>query len=170
MGYAFISYSTKNQQMVDAFRELFNRNGIETWMAPGDIPFGATYTSTINRAIKGAACFTILLSGSAQVSPWVLKETERAVSIGKTIFTVMLDDVPMNDDFEFMLSTSQAIAVRKINENNEDIQRLLKAVKAYTGENIESSRKQPQPTVNKSNVKPSDASKKRFQEKKILLS
>lgn len=134
MGYAFISYSTKNQQMADSFKTLFNQNGIETWMAPGDIPFGSTYTSTINRAIKGASCFVLLLSESAQDSQWVLKETERAVSTGKTIFTVMLDDVPLNDDFEFMLSTSQAVAIRKINKDDEKIKRLLQAVITYTGE------------------------------------
>ena len=133
MGYAFISYSTKNQQMADSFKTLFNQNGVETWMAPGDIPFGSTYTSTINRAIKGASCFVLLLSESAQGSQWVLKETERAVSTGKTVFTVMLDDVPLNDDFEFMLSTSQAVAIRKIDENNENIKRLLQAVVEYTG-------------------------------------
>ena len=134
MGYAFISYSTKNQQMADSFLTLFNQNGIETWMAPGDIPFGSTYTSTINRAIKGASCFVLLLSENAQGSPWVLKETERAVSTGKTIFTVMLDDVPLNDDFEFMLSTSQAVAIRKINKDDENIKRLLQSVITYTGE------------------------------------
>ena len=158
MGYNFISYSTKNRQMADSFRELFNRNGIDTWMAPGDIPFGATYTSTINRAIKGAACFTILLSKSAQMSPWVLNETERAVSTGKTIFRVMLDDEPMND--------SHAIAVRKINENNDDIQKLLKEIKAYTGENNDNSKKQAAPSVDKTNAKPSVPLNKQVSEKK----
>ncbi len=133
MGYAFISYSSKNQQMAESFKTLFNQNNIATWMAPGDIPFGSTYTSTINRAIKGASCFVLLLSESAQGSQWVLKETERAVSTGKTVFTVMLDDVPLNDDFEFMLSTSQAVAIRRINKNDDNIKRLLQAVIAYTG-------------------------------------
>ena len=132
MGYAFISYSTKNQQMADSFKTLFNQNGIETWMAPGDMPFGSTYTSTINRAIKGASCFVLLLSENAQGSQWVLKETERAVSTGKTIFTVKLDDVPLNDDFEFMISTSHAVAIRKIDKNDDNIKRLLQSVITYT--------------------------------------
>lgn len=158
MGYAFISYSSKNQQMADSFRTLFNRNGIETWMAPGDIPFGSTYTSTINRAIKGSSCFVLLLSESAQGSPWVLKETERAVSTGKTIFTVLLDDVPMNDDFEFMLSTSQAVAIRKIDENDENIRRLLQAVDAYTVEQRQkSNREQNHNTSNELIVTSSDS-------------
>ena len=139
--YAFISYSSKNQQMADSFRTLFNQNGINTWMAPGDIPFGATYTSTINRAIKAASCFVLLLSESAQGSQWVLKETERAVSTGKTIFTVLLDDVPMNDDFEFMLSTSQAVAIPKINKNDKKIQQLLKEIRLYMGEEQQENKK-----------------------------
>lgn len=132
-GYAFISYSSKNQQMADSFRTLFNQNGIKTWMAPGDIPFGSTYTSTINRAIKDSSCFVLLLSECAQGSRWVLNETERAVSTGKTIFTVLIDNVSMNDDFEFMFSTSQAVAIRKIDESDENIKRLLQAVADYTG-------------------------------------
>ena len=137
MGYVFISYSSKNQQMADSFKALFNQNGIRTWMAPGDIPFGATYTSSINTAIKNSSSFVLLLSESAQGSPWVLKETERAVSAGKTIFTVLLDDVSMNDDFEFMLSTSQAVAIRKIDGKDEKIQQLIAAIKIYTGEDVQ---------------------------------
>ncbi len=141
MGYAFISYSSKNQQMADSFKTLFNQNGIKTWMAPGDIPFGSTYTSTINRAIKDSNCFVLLLSENAQGSPWVLKETERAISTGKIIFTVLLDDVPMNDDFEFMLSTSQAVAIRKIDESDGEINRLILAIKMYTGEETQANHK-----------------------------
>ena len=137
MGYAFISYSSKNQQMADSFRTLFNQNGIGTWMAPGDIPFGSTYTSTINRAIKEASCFVLLLSESAQSSKWVPNETERAVSYGKTIFTILLDDVPMNDDFEFMLSTSQAVAIRKIDDSDEKIKQLVVAIKTYSGKEFD---------------------------------
>lgn len=133
MGYAFISYSSKNQQMADSFKSLFNQNGIETWMAPGDIPFGSTYTSTINHAIKESSCFVLLFSENAQLSIWVKRETERAVSYGKPVFPIMLDDIAMNDDFEFLLSMSQALAIRKIDKNDENIKRLLQAVITYTG-------------------------------------
>ena len=43
MGYAFISYSTKNQSAADAMRALFNKHDIDTWMAPYDIPAGSEY-------------------------------------------------------------------------------------------------------------------------------
>ena len=40
MGYAFISYSTKNQATADALKHLFDKSGINSWMAVGDIPAG----------------------------------------------------------------------------------------------------------------------------------
>ena len=52
MGYAFISYSTRNQSLADAMQDLLKDCGIETWMAPGDIPAGSKSAQVINRAVK----------------------------------------------------------------------------------------------------------------------
>ena len=134
MGYAFISYCSENQQMAESLRALFKLNDIETWMAPGDIPFDSAFAATINHAIDDASCFVLLLSESVQEPQWAAREAERADSAGKTIFTVQLDDVPMSDDFMFELSTSQAVAIRKINENSDYIKRLVQAVAAHTSE------------------------------------
>ena len=62
-GYAFISYSTKNQAAADAIRELLKRKGIATWMAPGDIPAGSKYAQVINRAVKESSCLVLILTG-----------------------------------------------------------------------------------------------------------
>ncbi len=37
MGYAFISYSHVQASSAGAIKEILNKNGIRTWMAPGDI-------------------------------------------------------------------------------------------------------------------------------------
>ena len=37
MGYAFISYSSKNQQLADATRQTLIESGIDIWMAPYEI-------------------------------------------------------------------------------------------------------------------------------------
>lgn len=136
MGYAFISYSSKNRKMADSLNAILAKKGIKTWIAPDNIPIGATYTSTINRAIREASCFVLLFSESAQGSNWVLKETERAVNYGQTIFTILLDDVQKNDAFEFMLSSSQAVAIEKILDNDEKINQLIAEVKKYTDEKL----------------------------------
>lgn len=104
MGYAFISYSTKNQSFANAMRDLLKDYGIETWMAPGDIPAGSKYAQVINRAVKNCSCFILILSEDSQNSVWVAKEVERAVSYCKPIIPVQLETVVLNDEFEFCSS------------------------------------------------------------------
>ena len=71
MGYAFISYSTANQDAADAVRTLFHKNGIEAWMAPYDIPAGCEYAEVIADALAGCACLVLVLTAKAQDSVWV---------------------------------------------------------------------------------------------------
>lgn len=136
MGYAFISYSTKNQVCADSVRELFRKNSIETWMAPGDIPAGSRYAMVINRAIKDCSCFVLLLTDDSQNSVWVSREVERAVNYRKAVITIRLEDVVLNDEFELYISTDQVVAMNKIDENSEEAQKVLAAVIAYAGQTL----------------------------------
>lgn len=136
MGYAFISYSTKNQASADSVRELFRKNSIETWMAPGDIPAGSKYAMVINRAIKDCSCFVLLLTDDSQNSVWVSKEVERAVNYRKAVITIRLEDVVLNDEFEFYISTDQVVAMYKIDEASDEAQKVLAAVTAYAGQTL----------------------------------
>lgn len=45
MGYAFISYNSKQRKDADTLKEILNVNGIRTWMARGDIG-GSVYAET----------------------------------------------------------------------------------------------------------------------------
>ena len=132
-GYAFISYSTKNQVVADAIRELLKRKGIATWMAPGDIPAGSKYAQVINRAVKECSCFVLVLTEDAQSSVWVAKEVERAINYRRPIIPVQLEDVTLNDEFELYISSDQLVAIRKIEEDSEEVQRLLAGIIPYTG-------------------------------------
>ena len=132
-GYAFISYSTKNQAAADSIRELLKRKGIATWMAPGDIPAGSKYAQVINRAVKECSCFVLVLTEDAQNSVWVAKEVERAINYRRPIIPVQLEDVTLNDEFELYISSDQLVAIRKIDEDSEEVQRLLAGIIPYTG-------------------------------------
>ena len=136
MGYAFISYNSKDQDVSDSFKALLNRNGIKTWKAPEDIPPGLSYAAVITQAIKETSCFILLLSENAQNSIWMPKETERAVNYKKIIIPLQLDDAPMNNDFELMLSSIQAVTIRKIDDNDEKINQLIAEIKKYTDEKL----------------------------------
>ncbi|MBR4050472.1 MAG: toll/interleukin-1 receptor domain-containing protein [Clostridia bacterium] len=85
MGYAFISYSTKNKDSADGIKSLFNKNGIETWMAPNDIPAGSKYAEVISKALKNCSCLVLLLTNNSQNSLWVAKKVERAINYKKVI-------------------------------------------------------------------------------------
>lgn len=133
MKYAFISYSSKNQIIADALRELFNRNGIETWMAPGDIPVGSSYMKEINHALKNCSCLVLVLSKAAQGSQWVIKEVERVVNYNKPIIPVKIEDVVLNDEFEFVLGAYQVVSAYKIDWDSEDVRKILNSVRASVG-------------------------------------
>ncbi|MBQ9369884.1 MAG: toll/interleukin-1 receptor domain-containing protein [Clostridia bacterium] len=133
MGYAFISYSSKNQQYADAIRALFAENRISTWMAPYDIPVGSQYAKEINRAIREASCVVLILTEASMKSIWVAKEIERAVNYRKPIIPIRAEDgVKLNDEFELYISTNQVIAVPKIDKNSYEIKKLLRCVIGLT--------------------------------------
>ncbi|MBQ3900563.1 MAG: TIR domain-containing protein, partial [Clostridia bacterium] len=133
MGYAFISYSSKNQSAADALRDLLNEKGIDTWMAPGDIPAGSSYMKEINHALKDCSCLVLLLSVAAQSSEWVIKEVERAVNYHKPVIPVQIEDVMLNDEFEFVLGSCQVVAVQKIDMDSDETKKILNSVSAATG-------------------------------------
>lgn len=133
MGYAFISYSSKNQMTADAFRELFRKNNIDTWMAPYDIPVGSTYVEKIPKAIRGCSCLVLLLSNNSQNSYFVIREIEFAISIGKTIFPIRIDDVTLDDAYRFLIGIDQIKAINKIDENSDTVKQIIESVCVCTG-------------------------------------
>ena len=52
MGYVFISYSSQNQDIAYRINEILNKNDIETWMAPNDIPVGFEYAQVTGGGIE----------------------------------------------------------------------------------------------------------------------
>lgn len=134
MGYVFISYSTANQRSADAFRNLFTKHGYSTWMAPYDIPPGRKYAEVINKAIKGCDCFALLLTNQSQDSIWVAKEVERAVHYRKLLIPISLENVVLNDEFEFYISTDQIVPVKTISADSAEIQKILQTLSVYIGQ------------------------------------
>ncbi|MCD8372442.1 MAG: toll/interleukin-1 receptor domain-containing protein [Clostridia bacterium] len=130
-GYAFISYSSKNAAEADSVRVMFKKNGIKMWMAPYDIPAGGKYAGEITRALKNCSCLVLLLTDAAQQSEWVDKEVERAIGYKKTIIPVQLEDLTLNDSFEYYLGNCQIIPVKTVNENSAEIQKVIRAVKTF---------------------------------------
>ena len=132
MGYAFISYSSKNRASADALRELLQRNGIATWMAPGDIPAGKLYAETITDALKNCACFVLILTEQSLRSKWVPKELERAVSYKKPIIPVKLEEIDLDEKFELYIGEYQLVSIDQIDDSTADMQRIIAGIKTHT--------------------------------------
>ena len=133
--YAFISYSTKNQDVADAMREVLKKRGFNIWMAPEDIPAGSKYAEVINKAIKNCSCLILILSEASQNSIWVAKEVERAVHYQKPIVPVQIENVVLNDEFEFYISTDQIVTLKKIDESSAPMCKILRSVGAILRNN-----------------------------------
>lgn len=129
MGYAFISYSSKNESFANSINKLFKQNGINTWMAPNDIPIGSKYAEIITPALRECSCLVLLLSNDAQASTWVPKEVERAINYKKSIFPIQLEDVTLNAEFELYISTSQIVAFNKIDEDSAQVRKILETIR-----------------------------------------
>ena len=107
MNEVFISYSTKERHQANAIRSYLQENGISCWMAPESIPTGSNYTKEIPVAIRNCKVFLLVLSEHSQKSPWVLRELDGAVNNGKYILPYLLDESPMEDEFQFLLTGCQ---------------------------------------------------------------
>ena len=128
MGYVFISYSTKDQASAEAMRDYLGKHGIHTWMAPHDIPAGSKYAQVINQALRDCACLVLMLTNESQNSTWVAKEVERAIHYKKTVMPLQLEDVTLNDEFEFYISTDQIVPVKRIDDTSPALQKVLRSI------------------------------------------
>ena len=140
MKQVFISYSSKDFAQAQAVRNVLEQNGISCWMAPADIPGGSNYTKEIPIAIRGCQAFVLMLSNNAQNSHWVLKELDSAVNEGKIILPFQLEDVPLSDEFNFLLTGAQRYDAYQ--RKAEALNLLVARIKAIIGTTAP---EQPQP-------------------------
>lgn len=129
MGYAFISYSSKNGEIKKEFESLLKKNNLEFWLAPDDIPVGSKYAQVINTAIKNCSCFVLLLTKESINSQWVAKEVERAINYKKFIIPIQLDNVLLNDEFELYISTDQILTVKTFSKPSNELENLISTIR-----------------------------------------
>jgi hypothetical protein len=95
----FISYTTRDKEIVDNVLSVLNQNEISFWFAPRDINAGQKHTEVIIPAIRSAKLFMVFLSkytrpygeNNKDISDWVKDEISVARSQGKYIIPIKLD-------------------------------------------------------------------------------
>ena len=102
----FLSYSAADREAALAVLEGLEGNGIRCWIAPRDIPAGAEYGQEIVEAVRACRVFVVVFSASANTSPHVRREVERAVSAGRVIVPFRIEDVAPTGAMEYALGNT----------------------------------------------------------------
>ncbi len=103
----FISYTTEDERQAEKIRKMLEDNGITCWFAPSTIHGAQDFTRVIPPAIRDSRAFLLVMSGAAQRSKWVKRELGLADKHNLPIYTLFLEDCPLDDDFDFVLQFNQ---------------------------------------------------------------
>ena len=105
----FISYSNEDKITADEICRLLEQQGIRCWIAPRDILPGRDYGVQIIEGIELTRVMVLLLSEHANTSIYVKAEIERAISKGKVVIPLRIQDVQPSRALELFVSRSQWI-------------------------------------------------------------
>ncbi|MBO6147948.1 MAG: TIR domain-containing protein [Lachnospiraceae bacterium] len=119
--YVFVSYSTADMEFVKYVTDLLSSLQVDYWKAPESIPAGSSYAREIVHAIENCSLFLIIFSKHAQGSIWVEKEVDCALTYGRDIFPLNIDDTMLNDAFKFYLNNVQMIFYSQSPEKSVEI-------------------------------------------------
>ncbi|NJD32317.1 MAG: TIR domain-containing protein [Gammaproteobacteria bacterium] len=99
----FLSHAAADRAAALAVLEGLERAGIRCWIAPRDVPAGSEYGQQIVDAVKGCRVFVVIFSSSANSSPHVRREVERAVSSDRSIVPFRVENITPTGAMEYCL-------------------------------------------------------------------
>ena len=101
----FVSHSSKDKPTADAVVAMLESKGVRCWVAPRDITPGMDWGEAIVQAVKGARVMVLIFSASANDSPQIKREVERAVNKGIPVIPLRIEDVAPTASLEYFIST-----------------------------------------------------------------
>jgi hypothetical protein len=126
-----ISYSTKDKLWGDGACAALEARGIRCWIAPRDIMPGTEWGAAIIDGIDACKVMVLIFSASANESPQVRREVERAISKGLTVVPCRVENVTPVGAMEFALGNTHWLDVftppveRQMKRLAESVQALL---------------------------------------------
>jgi hypothetical protein len=131
MDEVLISYSTKDKKWADAACSVLEAHGIRCWIAPRDIVPGTEWGEAIIAGIDACKVMVLIFSASANASPQVRREVERAISKGLPVVPCRIENVMPVGALEFALGNTHWLDVftppveRQMNRLAESVEALL---------------------------------------------
>jgi formylglycine-generating enzyme required for sulfatase activity len=100
----FISHASEDKKIAHAMCHFLEENGVRCWIAPRDIRHGQDYAEAIINAIsEQCRVMVVVFTKSANNSPYVKSEVERAFHHGLTIISFRVEDVLPSKSLELFL-------------------------------------------------------------------
>jgi WD40 repeat protein len=100
VGYAFISYSRKDRDVVEQLAAQLGKNGIEVWF-DHHLVYGEKFPDRIEKEIAGSAVVVPIMSANSATSEWVPKELALAHKYQRMIMPISLDG-NLFDDYKVL--------------------------------------------------------------------
>ncbi len=101
----FVSYSTRDKITADAVVARLEAARLRCWIAPRDILPGVEWGEAIVDGIHRARVMVLVFSSSANASPQIRREVERAVNQGLPIVPFRIEEVLPSRSLEYFLSS-----------------------------------------------------------------
>ena len=111
--YIFVSYAHKDSDVVLPIIEALADNGFRVWYDAG-ITAGTDYTEDIAGRILNSTVVIAFVSKLWMQSQFCLREIKFAVSQGKNILPIYLDDVVLTPGIEMILNAPQALFYNRV--------------------------------------------------------
>lgn len=105
----FVSYSSKDTDVVNKYLKVFRDNGIDYWFGPDEIEPSEFYCEEITGALRTCEIVVSFCSKSAMKSIHVMKELDIALKFKKSIIPVFLEEVTLTDPFLYLYSGCQRV-------------------------------------------------------------
>jgi hypothetical protein len=99
----FISYSNKDQKIVEGLSAYLEQNGVRCFVAYRDIPRGIVWASVIPKALNDCKLMVVVFSDHFNGSPQVDREIELCANRGKPILTFRIDEAAFTGVKEYYL-------------------------------------------------------------------
>src|SRR5262245_45240963 len=103
----FLCHSVTDKAVAEAIVARLEAHSVTCWIAPRDVVPGADWGESIINAIEASRIMILLFSQSANASPQIKREVERAVNKGVYIIPFRLADIPPTRALEYFISTAQ---------------------------------------------------------------
>lgn len=128
----FISYSSKDIDLVKRCCRKFREENLEYWVAHENAEFGGQYAATIIEEIDKCEAFVVFISDASNLSTHVINEINSAVMRNKLIVPIMVSDVKLSPAMEYYISSNHYI---KAYDNDNFMTMLVKRVSEILGRN-----------------------------------